>query len=104
MGVLMQVGKGENDKRPLLGFADGHLEGTIEMVTLNVYPRMKYEYTKTSMPIYIGHNRDASATATDADWDIIKYAYSADTVTAMPVDVQVLRGAWSGRAALGWDI
>jgi hypothetical protein len=104
MSHLIYVGDGREDMRPAKGFVDGTLNGTIETASIAAYPREKYEYTNTSRVVYIGYNRDASATTADTDWTVIKHVYDANTETANLIDRQILPGSWDNRASLAWDI
>lgn len=89
---------------PLKGVESGGLAGTIEVISSMPYPRQKWEYTNTSRLIYAGYNKNQSATTTDTDWIITKYAHASNTATAMPIDSQTLVGSWATHTSLAWDI
>lgn len=60
--------------------------------------RKLIEWDANNLPVYVGLNDQAAAT-TATDWTIQRITWNS---SGLPVDVQVLTGAWVDRAALGW--
>ena len=79
----------------------GHLDGIIEVVSINAYPRQKVAYTTAGLPEFRGFHKDASATVADINWIVTKYAYDG---SSRFIDSQTLVVAWSAATASAWDI
>ena len=77
------------------------MNGVLEIVSINAYPRQIIDYSNTTRAIYVGYNRDASAASAATDWIIIKRDYNSN---GLPIQHQILVGSWTGRASLLWDI
>lgn len=68
-------------------------------LTSQYWGRKKFDWNADELPDYIGYNINQSAATTDDDWTIVRYLWDAN---GNPTDFQFIRGAWDGRAALGW--
>jgi len=99
MGLIH--GKKSNTTYPInvIGGDKSQLAGILEVVSINVYPRQKFDYTNTSLCVYMGFNKRYDASSTDTDWIIVKRKYNADN---LPEEHQILVGAWSNRGGLSW--
>ena len=99
--MALAHGKNSTSTFPLQVLGKGIMNGVLETVSINAYPRQRIDYSSTTRAIYVGYNRAASATAGASNWIIIKRHYNANGLVD---EHQILTGSWTGRAALLWDI
>ena len=92
-------GKQSATTYPIKVLGGGTMNGVLEVVSTNVYPRQKFEYTNTAQCIYMGFHTNPNAQDTAADWIILKRAYNSD---GLPTQHQVLVGAWSTHTTMSW--
>lgn len=78
--------------------AEVYADGSLQTRAVDLRTILDYDGRTDGNPVYVGVNAQAALVG-DATWYIKKLFYDA---SARLVDVQILIGAWSGRAALGW--
>lgn len=101
--MLIHFGNNESgERKPARCLDSGHLEGMLEVVSINTYPRTKIAFTAAGLTEYVGYNKNASASSADTSWIVTKFAYDA---SSRNIDSQTFGDiAWDNITATSWDI
>lgn len=88
-------------EKPVRVLDAGHLEGMLEVVSINTYPRRNIAYTAGGLTEFLSMNKNASATTADATWIITKFVYDGSNRL---LDSQTLVAAVDNMTGAAWDI